>query len=633
MNKLVAVCFFCAFSIFAKAQKKYNPTPDDVVKAQLLNATLPDETIIILNKDIQVSFYLTNDDENVGVLIEEATEYMNVAASSKLQHGVFYDAESEIEDFQVLARNGKEIYINPSDEYLKSADLFHTDYRVRFVNLNFPLQGYTNTVKTVKKYNDIKYFTSTYFSDQYRTLNGKITFDIPEWLDFDIKEFNFEGYEIEKNNLSPSSLIYSFKNIPPQSEEVNTPGPSFIYPHFLFVAKSFDYKGKKKLLFNSTDDLYTWYNTLVKSVDVDTSVFQETVSQLIEGLSSDKEKIEAIFYWVQDNIRYVAFEDGIAGFKPDSPQNVYNKRYGDCKGMAFLTKSMLEEAGLDSRLVWIGTDRLAYDYSTPSLSVDNHMICAVYQNEEYIFLDATEKFNRLGDYATRIQSKQALVQNGDTYILKKVPVSGSVENLDAYTYNLSIEGESLAGSAIRAFNGESRVSFQNNYFAFGTGDQEEVLINFLELGNDNLEVSNIGYFDPSKRDESIIINYDVEMSSAVSSFDEYLYVDLDPFKRASSLVLEDRKSDVKLPLLEKDLTQIELTIPDGYSLEELPGDYRYESAIVSILLSYEQEGNKVLFKKLIEPKTSLIKKEQFQEWNDAFKGLKEANSEQVVFKK
>jgi hypothetical protein len=29
------------------------------------------------------------------------------------------------------------------------------------------------------------------------------------------------------------------------------------------------------------------------------------------------DKVKAIFYWVQNNIRYIAFEDGIAGFLPD----------------------------------------------------------------------------------------------------------------------------------------------------------------------------------------------------------------------------------------------------------------------------------------------------------------------------
>ena len=55
---------------------------------------------------------------------------------------------------------------------------------------------------------------------------------------------------------------------------------------------------------------------------------------------------------------------------------VATKKYGDCKGMANLLTEMLRSVKLDARRCWIGTNHIAYDYSTPSLSVDNHMICA-----------------------------------------------------------------------------------------------------------------------------------------------------------------------------------------------------------------------------------------------------------------
>lgn len=80
------------------------------------------------------------------------------------------------------------------------------------------------------------------------------------------------------------------------------------------------------------------------------------------------EKIEAVFYWVQDNIRYIAFENGIMGFKPEAASKVYQNRYGDCKGMANLLKEMLKICGYDARLTWIGTNDIPYDYKTASLA-------------------------------------------------------------------------------------------------------------------------------------------------------------------------------------------------------------------------------------------------------------------------
>ena len=53
----------------------------------------------------------------------------------------------------------------------------------------------------------------------------------------------------------------------------------------------------------------------------------------ILGDTKDRDKvIERLYRYVQNNVRYVAFEEGEAGYRPDTPAEVLRKRYGDCKG-------------------------------------------------------------------------------------------------------------------------------------------------------------------------------------------------------------------------------------------------------------------------------------------------------------
>src|SRR5690606_20483038 len=136
------------------------------------------------------------------------------------------------------------------------------------------------------------------------------------------------------------------------------------------------------------------------------------------------EKIKAIYYWVQDNIRYVAFEDGLAGFIPDNCQNVYQKLYGDCKGSANLLKEMLILAGFDARLVWIGTrDIIPLSASIPSIATSNHMIAAVEHNGDWLYLDGTTSFQPIGEYQDQIQGQETMIEGvgKDDFILSKVP--------------------------------------------------------------------------------------------------------------------------------------------------------------------------------------------------------------------
>jgi hypothetical protein len=68
---------------------------------------------------------------------------------------------------------------------------------VKYTNLSFPLQGSKFSVVTHISIS-VKYFTSEYFIDGYRTMEGKLVVKIPDWLTLELKEFNLDGFDISK---------------------------------------------------------------------------------------------------------------------------------------------------------------------------------------------------------------------------------------------------------------------------------------------------------------------------------------------------------------------------------------------------------------------------------------------------
>jgi transglutaminase-like putative cysteine protease len=286
-----------------------------------------------------------------------------------------------------------------------------------------------------------------------------IEFRIPSWLDVDLREFNFSKAGIEKSSVKENDITritYKLKDVEGFQRESSSPNHAISYPHIICVTKSYTENGQRKVLFESVKDLYSWYHSVCSSIGNDPASLKEIVAKLTAGKKTDIEKIESIFYWVQDNIRYIAFEDGIMGFKPDAAQNVFSKKYGDCKGKANLLKEMLKLAGYDARLTWIGTSDLPYDYSLPSLAVDNHMICTVILNGKRYFLDGTEDFIAFNDYAQRIQGKQVLIEDGYNFIIDKVPDFPAKRNRVKTITKMNIEEGSIKGNTALEYNGESK---------------------------------------------------------------------------------------------------------------------------------------------------------------------------------
>ena len=617
------------------AQKGMDPLPEDIILAKSIKEKYPKDDVAILSDKEDITFGISRDGSTVTVLHKIQAQFINIGHRSDIHMYEFYDSQSEIEEFNVKYRNNKNAEFLIKDEFHKSDDLFFIDYRVKYMAVDFPVLGYLYNYELKKKYNDVKYFTSLYFSDKYPVIKKEFRITVPEWLQLEIKEFNFKGHQISKRTEADAKNkatvhIYTVENLPSKVQEDDTPGPSYMYPHLLIIAKSFKKDNKQVTLFNSTADLYKWYKSLVDGIQENPALLKEKVKELTAKATTDEQKIKNIYYWVQDNIRYIAFEDGLAGFRPDASQNVFQKRYGDCKGMANLTRQMLREAGFDARLTWIGTKHIAYDYTIPSLSVDNHMICTLFKDGKKYFLDGTEKYNSFGEYAERIQGKQVMIEDGSNFIIDRIPVTNASANKEVFNCTFKIENEELTGNVVNTYLGESRAGFLYGYNHIKNDKKENALQSYLSKGNKNFLVSNIKTSDLSDRDNILKLEYNTRVKNKVSSFDNEMYIDLDYFEEMAGLEFKDRKSDYEFDFKTEYESNIVLEIPDGYKAGKLPESLAVNNDNFSIMVSYELKDNMILYKKHFIIKNGSIKAQDFNSWNESIKNLKKIYNEQIT---
>ena len=142
---------------------------------------------------------------------------------------------------------------------------------------------------------------------------------------------------------------WEMQNIPAFEYDDNAPNLTYYTPHIIPRIASYEKNGETIKVLETLDDLYNWYYSLVENTDKSaTDEIKKIVDSLKAGSDSDFELISNIYYWAQDNIRYVAFEEGMQGFIPDHAGNVCVKRYGDCKGITSLLYTMLRYAGIDA---------------------------------------------------------------------------------------------------------------------------------------------------------------------------------------------------------------------------------------------------------------------------------------------
>lgn len=618
-------------------QKHKAPPSEDVEIARELKELFPDDQVAFIRNSDKISFDLDKREGKVTVSEENESTLINLDTRADIHHYSFYDGESVITQFTIESKNQKRTDYKIEDEAYTSDDLFHNDVRVEHVYLDFPVNAFTYDIALDKLYRDIKYFTNVYFIDDYPALERKIEFEIPDWLNLELREMNFEGYEIEKTVTEGrnNSKIHTYilKMAPGHFDDPKSPGPSHVYPHILILPKSYTLNGEENKIFKTTQDLYNWYKSLVDELENNNADIREKVQELTANAETDKEKIKNIYYWIQDNIRYIAFEDGIAGFKPDEASNVFNKRYGDCKGMANLTKQMLTEAGFDARLTWVGTKHIAYDYSTPNLSVDNHMICTVFLDGEPLFLDGTEQFNSMGEFADRIQGKQVLIEDGENFILETVPVNKANFNAEQVKYELELVEGNLRGEVKKSFQGESRASLLSYFHSLKNDRKDEFLEYYLSNGNSNIKVSSIETSDLEDRDLDLSVNYEIAVENAVSEFDGEVYIDLDIDKELANYQMNERATDYIFNY-KKDLhSTFKLKIPEGYRVSHIPESIALENDDFHLSVKFKQEKGEILYEKQFRIENAKVETEDFAEWNGFIEKLNQLYNEQIILTK
>lgn len=197
----------------------------------------------------------------------------------------------------------------------------------------------------------------------------------------------------------------------------------------------------------------TWYERLTAQIPRGTEPVRAKARELTAGLSGRREKLEALLAFARKQVRYVAVEVGIGGYRPHTPDEVLERRWGDCKDKAFLLIDLLREAGIEAWPVLVlssGNGRVDREFPSPQF---NHAIVAVSAEGlgltaadpvagGYLFVDPTQPLGALSWLNPATQDQEALVVRGGRGELVRTPIrQQSEERKLSVDVSLSPSGE------------------------------------------------------------------------------------------------------------------------------------------------------------------------------------------------
>ncbi|UGS21941.1 DUF3857 domain-containing protein [Flavobacterium cyclinae] len=553
---------------------------------------------------------------------------------SELVKLIDYDA------YSVVNIKGKEKKIKVSQTAEKnssSSSVFFDDIKER--QLIFP----NLETGSKKVYHYKREFVDPFLLHKYMFIGGfpikNATFEVKTDKNINIgyKIFNDPNntIEFEKKEVK-GKFVYTWtlKDVKAYKFESNSPGILHSAPHIDIYIKDYTINNTKTEVLDDIDLLHKYYQGFVTNINKKECIdLKKITEEITKDKTTEEEKIKSIFYWVKDNIKYVAFENGYEGFIPREASLVFERKFGDCKDMANIIVSMAAYANVKNvNLSWIGTREIPYSYTelaTPA--VDNHMIASYKKGDEYIFLDATDRETRFGLPSSFIQGKEALVNNGTTYNIVKVPVVSAINNKVDDIVKIKIQNDKLIGNGRMEFNGFNR-SMTLMQIGDASGKSRFEMIKSLVLkGNNKFNLNSYTEENIGNRDLPYFVNYDFELDNYLIKVDKEVY--LNPFLHKifeKNPIQKDRITGYDFEIISFFNSEYEYEIPSNYSLKYIPKDFTLENELLKVGTTYTKGDNKITVKYTFEVKKLVIEPNDFQLWDDSIKKMKSNYSETLI---
>lgn len=523
-----------------------------------------------------------------------------------------------------------------------SSAIFYDDTRATSFSFENIKKGSILKMSYVNTFKEPRFISPFIFSNYVPIIESELVVSYPKTVEIKINKFNLEGVNIEEKRWTKGGMNYvSFKcmNSKKFDYERDAPTAQYFMPHISYFITSYENKdNEKEELLGGVKNLHGWYSELIENYD--TAEISEELSGIVDSLFASDEpelqKVKKVFYWVQDHIKYIAFEDGMHGFIPRSGNSICSNRYGDCKDMASIINKMLQYAGVNSHLVWIGTRHIPYRYEEmPTPSVDNHMIAAYRFNDSIMFLDATASYLPFGMPNAFIQGKEALVNEKDgTFKVEKVPVVKPEVNFRKDTTYLSFTDGNLIGKANTKLGG-----FRRMYLVMRTGfskqeEKDKYYKKLLSKANADCQVDEIVESNLQNKDTSLDFSYELKINGYANVVENDLYINMNLEKRSLPSKIDSKRTvPVEFDFLKTDSIVLFLEVPEEYKLSYLPENSRFDGKYFDYEIKYSKEDGKIVYRLFLKQKTMLLQPEEFEKYNNELNLLHRKFRESTIFKK
>ncbi|HTS45901.1 MAG TPA: DUF3857 and transglutaminase domain-containing protein [Puia sp.] len=543
--------------------------------------------------------------------------------------GTLYDASGK----EVKHIKKKDMQdISAGDEESLMTDIRYKVYD--FYNHSYP---YTVDFEEEDEVNGILEISDWFPQDNFNlsVQYSKYVIIAPKDYQVRYKPFNCSIQPAVTENGNNKIYTWEIRNLPAITNEPIAPALRYIVPGVLMAPSDFEAEGYK-------GNMSTWEGygrfiyDLLKGRDVLPEDVKKKVHELTDNLTDPKEKISALYNYLQKNTRYISIQLGIGGLQPYDANYVATKRYGDCKALSNFMVALLKEAGIKGNSVVIKSGNFSSTVD-PDFSCDqfDHVICCVPLQKDTVWLECTSQSLPAGYLSGFTSDRYGLLIDESGGKLVHTPKYGLKDNIQTRKISATINNEGNLTAAI-----------YTKYKAMQQDELEETL-NYLSkdklmewLKKDiDLPTYDVNKFDYAQEKNILPPVIDESLELTVSNYAQVsgkrLFISPNIMTRANHRLKtdEERKYPVELHYEYRDVDSVEINIPAGYQPEAIPQDIKLDNKFGKYICSIKVGPDKIIYYRFREQYGGTFPATDYSELVKYYEQLYKADHSKVVLVK
>ena len=593
----------------------------------------PGEDAVMLNVNLEYKITIKNGEPAVESKDLQQIFYLSANNSAYMsRYGFSHSSFHEVLGYEAYTKTAENKKIKVTDFKTtdsKSRSIFYDDVKETLFDFPSVSAGAIGTLETKLSHKDAHLLSPFYFSRRIPVINSSLKISFPKDM---VVRYLIKGLDKDKVNFTQESkkgeIIYTFKasEFPAEKAYGDAPDNAYYSTHIIFFIDNYkNEKGETIRYLSNVEDLHKLNYSYVKNIN---KTLSDEVKHIVDSLTRNTKDLEQkarnIYSWVQSNIKYVAFENGMEGFIPRDGNLVCNRRYGDCKDMSSVLTLMLNYAGVPAYYTWIGTRSIPYEYTeVPTPIVDNHMICTIQLNGKYIFLDGTDPSCVFGIPSSHIQGKQALLgidENTYKIVTVDIPAKDKSSLVDTTYLNLTEKG--IKGAITINMNGYYSMNMHSNLQYVNEKDREEYFKSVFQRGSNKFKLEKYEYprLD-NKNHVKMVGEFDLQGYAKKVADEWYVNMNLLKLYEHEEIDYPKRKSPIEFDHLSTRKYITVLNIPEGYKVNYLPQSKEFKNNVWGFKIKYEQKNNQVIMTQEFEDEHMLLQPDKFSDWNKVLEQL------------